>query len=356
MTTTPAALKSSRPKIAVDGNDSDSLAAGLFSMRVEETADGLFHCRASFGNWGSKDNAVTFLYFDRRTLEFGKQLAVKVGDDKVFDGRITALEAEFPEGESPRIAVLAEDRFQDLRMTRRTRTFADVSDADVFRQVASDHGLTPDVTIDGPTYRVLAQVNQSDLAFLRDRARTVDAELWMNGSTLCAKKRPDRGGATVTLGYGRELREFTVAADLAGQRSEVRVGGWDVSAKEAISETASESLVSEELAGGTSGTSILGSALGARPESVVSAVLSTREARSRAETLYRRIARRFVSGWGVAETAPGLRVGAKVRLEHLGDLFSGDYYVTEVVHRFDDVLGLRSEFAAERPGLGASSS
>ena len=36
----------------------------------------------------------------------------------------------------------------------------------------------------GPTYKTLAQVNQSDLAFMRERARSIDAELWMDGSKI----------------------------------------------------------------------------------------------------------------------------------------------------------------------------
>lgn len=344
-----------RPTIAVDGRDHRSLSEGLLGLRISESADGLFGCEATFGNWGSKDGQVTFLYFDRRLLDFGKGLTVGVGDAPIFQGRITGVEAQFPEGRTPRIAVLAEDRHQDLRMVRRTRTFTGVSDADVFRQVATDHGLTPDVRLPGPTYQILAQLNQSDLAFLRDRARTVDAELWMAGSTLLARPRSDRSGASLRLGHGNELREFTVLADLAGQRSSVTVSGWDVAGKQAIRETAGEASTRGELNGGQGGSSVLRSALGDRGESVVHAVpLDGREAQARAETLYKRIARRFLTGRGVAETSARLRVGAKVRLEHLGDLFSGEYYVTEVTHRFDGELGLRTEFVAERAGLGGA--
>ena len=117
------------------------------------------------------NSTTDFLYFDRSMLDFGKDFEIKLESDSIFKGKIMGLEAAFPEGQSPEISVLAEDRFQDLRMTRRTRTFTDVSDADVINQIATDHGLTPEVDVSGPTYKVLAQVNQSDLAFIRDRAR-----------------------------------------------------------------------------------------------------------------------------------------------------------------------------------------
>src|SRR5438067_712556 len=82
-----------------------------------------------------------------------------------FDGHVSAIEALFGEAKSPEIAVLLEDRFQDLRMTRRTRTFTDSSDADVIRGIVGDHGLEADVDVSGPRHKVVAQVNQSDLAF-----------------------------------------------------------------------------------------------------------------------------------------------------------------------------------------------
>ena len=102
---------------------------------------------------------------------------------------------------------------------------------DVISQIANDHGLSPSVDVNGPTYKVLAQVNQSDLAFIRERARSIDAEVWMEGNTLNAKSHTGRNGADLEMTYGNELREFTVLADLAMQRTSVTVNGWDVSSK-----------------------------------------------------------------------------------------------------------------------------
>ena len=238
-------------------------------------------------------------------------------------------------------------------MTRRTRTFADASDADVFRQVAGDHGLAADVDVTGPSHRVVAQLNQSDLAFLRERARAIDAELWVEGRTLKARSHAGRDGSPLRLGYGNQLRELSVLADLAHQRTSVAVSGWDVAAKGPLREEAAEAAVGGELRGGESGSAVLAAALGDRKEAVVHAVpFTSEEAQARAEALFRRRARRFLTGRGIAETTSKLRVGAHVRLEGLGPLFSGDFYVSDVKHVFDGALGLRTEFAVERPGLG----
>jgi len=349
----PPALQPSRPTISVDGTESSTLSGGLLGLRIRTNVHGLSNCEAEFGNWGPKGDASDFLFFDRQLLDFGKELKIMLGTTALFAGKITALEARYPEGNSPSLVVLAEDRFQDLRMTRRTRSFADVSDSDVFSQIAGDHGLTPDVGVTGPTYKVLAQVNQSDLAFMRDRARTLDAELWVTDSTLSVQPRSNRSSTPVKLTYGKELREFRVIADLAHQATSIDVTGWDVAGKQALDETADDSVVSGELNGGDSGPSILQSAFGERKDALSSAVpITSDEARTHAESLLKHRARRFLVGHGTAETKPELLVGATVTLAGVGPLFEGDFYLagTEVV--FDGAKGLRTELELERPGLG----
>lgn len=356
---TTSMLYSARPVVELDGREDPSLDLGLLSLAVEETTDGLFRCEANFGNWGSVGAGVDYLYFDRQTFDFGKSLAIRIGDGEaeaqIFDGRITALEGRFPKQRPPEIQVLAEDRFQDLRMTRRTRAFEDVQDRDVFETIAGEHGLSSDLDIDGPDYRILAQVNQSDLAFLRERARAIDAEVWVEGTTLRAQARSRRSSGDLTLTYGQRLREFSACADLAGQRTRLVASGWDVAGKEGIAEEAGESAIQNELDGGDSGSSLLERAFGPRAEQMAHCVpLSSQEAQAQSESYYRRMARRFVSGRGVAEGDGRLRVGGRVELQEVGGLFGGSYYVTAVRHTFDDIHGFRTHFRVERPGLGAA--
>lgn len=330
------------------------LGQGLLGLLIAEDVSGLYRCEATFSNWGPSGSSVGFLYFDRKLLEFGKTFKVQYADTTLFDGRIMGLEGHFPEGRPPEITVLAEDRFQDLRMTRRTRTFDNVSDADIVNRIASDHGLTPSVSLSGPTHKVVAQVNQSDLAFLRERARGVDGEVWVDGSTLNAKPRTSRtGGAPLELTYGQELRSLSVLADLAQQRTSFTVSGWDVAAKAALSHEATASTVTSELNGDTGGASILQSAIGERKDAIVHTVpLTSAEAQANAESLFKLSARRFVVARGVTRPDNRLAVGISVRLKSVGPLFSGTYYVAEVTHLFDGATGLRTQIGLERPGLG----
>jgi len=351
-------LYSARPSLILDGREDPNLDDAVLAMSVEETTAGLYCAELVVGNWGATGGGnVGYLYFDRQLFDFGKSLSIQVGEAdtaaSIFEGRISGLEGRYPQDRSPELLILAEDRLQDLRMTRRTRTFEDVSDRDVIEQVARQHNLRTDLDVDGPTYRVLAQVNQSDLAFLRERVRSIDAELWIEGDTLHAQSRARRESSEVTMTYGQALHEFSVTADLAGQRTELGISGWDVQAKEGLEEQVGADAIQSELDGGLSGSELLQSAFGSRVERIVHAVpWSAEEAQAVATASFRNMARRFVRGRALCEGDGRIRVGTHVRLQELGTLFDGVYYVTRAKHTFDLAMGFRTHLVVERPSLG----
>ena len=351
-------LYAAQPAFQVDGREQPALTTFLQTLLVEETTLGLSRCELTLLNWSSTGTEPDYLHSDRSVLDFGKRLEISIGAGDaagaIFKGRITGLEGRFPAGRPPELTVLAEDRLQDLRMTRRTRTWEDVTDEELFRAVAAEHSLTPqiDVQAAGP-YKVVAQVNQSDLAFLRDRAHLIDAELWADGDQLHVKARGRRRTADVTLTYGQRLLEFSALADIAGQRTKIVLSGWDVAAKEAIVAEATATAIQSEAGGRLTGARALESAIGERAERLVQTVpLTDAEARSAAESAFRQMARRFVTGAGTAEGDARIRVGTHVELNGLDPLFSGKYYVTEVRHTFDQISGFRTHFRAERPWAG----
>jgi hypothetical protein len=356
-TDTRPALYSAIPKLSVSGQAQPRLAEGLKDMTVEETTAGLLHCEVTLVNWGPTGNGVDYLYFDRQLLDFGKPIKIEAGAGdaagSIFEGRIMGIEGRYFSVRPPELLFLAEDRLQDLRMTRRTRSFESVSDQDVFQKIASEYGLQTSLDVTGPQYKTLSQVNQSDLAFLRERARAIDAELWIDGSTLHVQARARRKTGDVTLNFGERLYEFSVLADLALQMSGMTVSGWDVSGKQTLTYRADDSALSSELNGDLSGTNLLQQAVGKRDQQIVHHLPATSaETQALAESEYRRAARRFLTGMGVSEGDSRIHVGTKLQLQNLGTIFNGAYYVTRARHTFDLVNGYRTWFEVERPGLG----
>jgi len=221
--------------------------------------------------------------------------------------------------------------------------------------VVRRHGLRPDVAADGPGYDVVQQVNQSDLAFLRERARRLQAELWAGDGVVHLATRDRRPGTRLTLTRGSDLIDVAVRADLAHQCSEVHVSGYDARRRAAIDAVAPASTVDAEISGGRTGPQTLRTAFGDLPGRRVRdvpVVESEARALARAEMLRR--SRGFVQVRGTTTGSPQLVVGSRVTLARCGRPFDGDgYYVTRFRHSFDLASGLRTRFAAERPTVNA---
>jgi phage protein D len=343
------------PEVKLAGAVPDGFPDLLVAMTVEESVAGLARCELRLDNWGIAAGGPGYVFADRSTIDFGKTVEVAAGppDERstIFSGRITGIEAEYAAHAGPTVVVLAEDPLQELRMTRRTRTFEDLSDADVVEQIASDHGLTADADLDGPTHAALCQLNKSDLAFLRDRALPLAADVWLDGTTLHIGKRADD---PIVLRLGRELLAFRVLADLALQATEQRVAGWNPSTKEEVLETADQSSLGSDLGSDLGGGGLLSDSFGSRPATTTLAgAVTAAEATALARGLYWERARRFVTGSGLADGLAGLRAGRSVSLEGLGAMFDGTYRLSRVAHRYDQVEGYRTAIEVERAGVGA---
>jgi len=356
---TEPALATVSPVFTVDGDVAHDLGRDCLRLEIDEGVEGLRTMLAHFvavgaGAPGPPDK---MLHLDGSEIDFGKPVQVSVGPDEaqrtVFDGLISAIEVVFGDSEPPRVVVLAEDALMRLRMTRRMRSYTNVTDADIADAIARDHGLRSETAADGPRYDVVQQLNQSDLAFLRERARLVQAELWCTGQTLHFTSRPNRAGTSLTLVRGSDLLSARLCADLAHQRTEVAITGYDASAKDLIDERAGADVIDAEITGGRTGPQILERALGTSTSYRVREVsLTPDEARAWARAEMLRRSRRFVMVSGVTRGSPDMVVGSRLSLASVGSTFDGDgYYATRVLHTFDHTAALRTPCAAARATL-----
>ncbi len=344
------------PVFKVDGTVQGALARDLSRLEIEEATDGMKALRLRLVSAGPKGSAATeqLLYLDGQVVDFGKPFEVSIGPSDgeriVFSGLISGIEASFSEGYEPHVTLFAEDKLMKLRMTRRMKTYEYQSDADIAEAIAGEHGLSADVAADGPTYKVVQQWNQSDLAFLRERARLIQAEVWLEEDRLCFKSRGQRRGTTLTLVQGNELIDVQLRADLAHQRTAVKVSGYDAQGRDVIDEEADADTIQAEISGGRTGPAIVQNAFGERVSyRVREAPLVGGEASAWAKAEMLRRCRAFVTVIGITNGTPDMVVGSRLTLDRVGAPFNGDgYYVTRVCHTYDLTNGHRTYFDAER--------
>jgi len=353
---TESLLVSTAPVFEVDGTAHGALARDLLRLEIEETAAGLKTLQARFIAVGQRPgrDAEDLLYLDGSVFDFGKKLQVSIGATPeariVFQGFVSGLEATHEEAVPPEVCVFAEDRLMDLRMTRRSRTYTDMTDADIARAIAAEHGLSADADADGPAYRTVQQWNMSDLAFLRQRAALIQADIAVVEDTLHFQTRDRRTSSEITLVQGNHIISATARADLAHQRTKVKVSGYDATSREGITEEAGSEAVEAEVSGGLTGAAILERAFGERVSyRVRETPIEGGEASAWARAEMLRRARAFVTVSGVTRGTPDMAVGSRLNLERMGRPFDGSgYYVTRVCHTYDAVNGYRTHFNAER--------
>lgn len=350
------ALYTARPTLRLNGAENERMTTLLLGMEMLEQEDGLSTLELRFSNVAStSDGSSDFAFEDEGDFKLGDTIAVYCGEEteptQIFQGTISALEADFSEEGSPILVALAEDRLQKARIKRRTRTHTDLRLSDLANTLASDLGLTPKVTGFSDVIGTQVQLNESDLAFLRRLLARYDGDVQIVGDELHVSPRADVRRGSLELALHSQLRKVSVCADLAHQVNEVTVTGWNASSGQPI--TGRSSGVHTGPGRGRQGTDLLPRALGRRSHQIGHlAVHTNEEANALAAAAFDERRRRFVTVRATSEGNPLIRVGTHVNLTGLGPRFSNVYYVVHSCHRFDLERGYESDFTAESAFLG----
>lgn len=354
-----SALYSARPTLRLGGVDNVRASNLLMAMRMEECEGGMSSLELRFSNLApTTDGGAELAFASDSDLKLGALIGVYSGDTvapvEIFSGKISAIELEYKIGSGPELSVLAEDALGGARQARRSKLYSDQTPADVVRAVAGELGLTPVITaLDAPSM-TWAQINESDLSFLRRLLMRFDADLQIVGEELHVSPRADVARGAIDLVMFSQLAKVRVIADLNEQVSKVSAGGWNARDGAAVNGSAS-SVTHAGPGAGRDGKSWLVEALAERAEHVGHiAVASNDEAQAVAEAAFDVRARRFVRAEGTAEGNASLRVGSRVNLSAISPQFDNSYYVTRACHLFDLQQGYRTEFSAECAYLGGA--
>jgi uncharacterized protein involved in type VI secretion and phage assembly len=299
-------------------------------------------------------------WMDDATFEPGKALEVEFGDAddnlvNVFKGEITAIEPEFTPDASATLTIRGYDKRHRLNRGSNVQAFVNQKDSDVVSTITSSSGLSATATATSTVHEHFFQSNATNLSFLNALANTNGYEVSVEGTSL--KFRPpkgDRGELTLQWQNNRGLRSFRPRLSVAEQVDEVTVRGWDPKKKEAIIGSAKSSTTHPSINVGGSGGAVAKSKIAAASQVVVDRpVVSQKEAEAVAQGILDSINARFVQADGVAYGNPNLLAGMKVKLEKLGNRFSGTYVVTAARHIYQRGEVYETEFsvAGTRPEL-----
>jgi phage protein D/phage baseplate assembly protein gpV len=269
----------------------------------------------------------------------------------LIKGEITALEPVFEEGMIAELVVRGYDKTHRLYRETKSRAFVNKKDSDLASEIARAVGLQAQVETTSTVYDHIYQHNQSDLAFLMQRAWRIGYECFVDDGKLYFRK-PPTGNGGVTLTWGEDLLTFNPRMTLAEQVDEVIVKGWDVDRQTPIIGQASSGALYPQVGESKNGASWSNGFGRGKLVVVDQPVVSQAEANALATARLNELSGTFIEAEGVAFRRPEVKAGQMVKLAALGKRLSGTYLVTNATHSFTpDGLKVRFTVRGARTGL-----
>jgi uncharacterized protein involved in type VI secretion and phage assembly len=257
------------------------------------------------------------------------------GTGMLIEGEITAIETHFSDRAQAPVIVRGYDTSHRLHRGQHNRSFQSMTDTDIVKKIAGEVGIVlGEVDPSGEPYEYVFQPNQTNMEFLRERARRIGFELFNQDGKLHFRK--PKAKEELSLKWLKELHSFRVRVTSAEQVQAVEVRSWDYHEKRAIVATAqAEQILTQTENGKGSATSSKFNGKPPTPKRLVSdsAIASPKEADAMAQAVCNEIAGQFVSADAKAEGNPKLRPGRVIKLEGMGS-HSGKYYITETRHLY----------------------
>ncbi|MEZ4643475.1 MAG: VgrG-related protein [Chloroflexota bacterium] len=269
----------------------------------------------------------------------------------LMKGEITALEPNFEAGMVAQLLVRGYDKSHRLYRETKSQAFLNKKDSDLAEEIARAAGLRAEVEATSTVYDHIYQHNQSDLAFLMQRAWRIGYECFVADGKLYFR-RPPQNGTAVTLTWGRELTSFRPRMTLAEQVDEVIVKGWDADQQKAVVGQAQNGRLYPSIQESKNGANWAGNFGAGKLIIVDEPVVSQAEANALAAARLDELSGAFIEAEGVAYRRPDIKAGSMVTLAGLGKRFSGTYLVTNATHTYN-ADGLKTVFTVRgsRTGL-----
>jgi phage protein D len=263
-------------------------------------------------------------------------------------GEITGLEPEYVVDRLPSVIVRGYDRRHRLQRGRKTRTFLAQKDSDIAAQVAKEATLKADVEDSKVIHDYVMQANQTDLEFLQERAGRIQYEVVVIDKTLQFRPVKNNQSEVMTLVIGEHLLDFYPRLSMVQQICEVSVRGWNPKEKKQILSAADVGFESAEMGGSKSGPQ-LNQAFGPMKDLLAMRPAMTQaEADQIAKAALSQKALSLIEGEGTCLGRTDLRSGKVIKITDVGRRFSGQYYVTNAIHRYTAQGGYRTQFQVRR--------
>lgn len=293
-----------------------------------------------------RDEAHTAL--DTAGFKVGAKIKIQAsmpGGDATKDlisGEVTSIEAEY-DLLGARAVVRGYDFMHRLSAGRKTKTWTNVTYADVVQEIVSAAHLDAQLESSGGTLDHVIQGNVSDLDFLYQVSQRVGFDITIEDKTLHFRKPtkastapPAPGTADVDkptqLRWGKRLLEFRARMSAVSQVTDVKVRGWSVEDRKAVIGEAKAETESTKL---KMSPADLAGAIGGETLTIVDRPVDEQGAAGDlAKAIADQVASSAYEATAVAIGAPELKAGVAVPISNVDPALEGNWVISTARHEF----------------------
>lgn len=288
-----------------------------------------------------------FELVDGTLLDVGKKVELKLSGPggtptrPLFVGKIATLAPEF-EGGGCVFVVRGYDASHALNLTRRSRTFQDMTASDIATKIIGEAGLKSDVASTREVAAFEQQSNETDWRFLWRLAERSGFTLSCVDGTVTFRPAGRAEEQAARLEWGVSLRAFHPRATAVQQVDEVEVTAWDPLTAKRVTGRARQPKLDSEIGLVRDQTAKAGA--GGRLVVSDRVVVTQGEADVLAQSTLDHLANAWLEAEGVAKGDPQLKAGALVEVVGVGKRFGGKYLITSASHVVRGGTGYETRF------------
>lgn len=296
-----------------------------------------------------------FKWLGNDLFKYGKKVTIKMGYPGNLthqcEGHIQTIEPKFFTGVMPTFTVGGTHKAWGL-LTEKTdsKTYLSKKNSDIVKEIAGEVGLSATVDDTGTQYEEKKKnADTSNLCFIQNMlGQSDDFEFFIDNGKLYFRKAKTDQSAVVTLKWGEHLINFNPTLDIKGLATKVIVRGWDQKNKQKIEGTASAGDEKATESGKKLGSTLAKDIFGEKEKVITRRNVETEEEANKiALAELEKANASFLTGSAETIGLPSVTPGVNVKLEGLGDWFSGTYYVGKTVHTINSE-GYRTTMSLRR--------
>lgn len=287
-------------------------------------------------------------------FDVGQNIKIELGFDSKFttmmEGEIVQIKLNYESAMPTTLTIIGFDKMFRLSRTKHSRSFLNTKDSELARKIAQELGLSTKIDSTSQQFDYIFQNNQSNLDFLKERARRIDYEVEVEENTLIFKKaRHEKRDESVELKWDKNLISFNPTINATKIVSEVEVTGWNPKDKKLIRGIARAGDEKKSISGKSGARNAKGKFknMNSKIFKVDIPLTTQEEAKNIANARLNQLNMEYITAFGSSVGEPLVKAGKLIKIVGVGDMVNGDYYVVSSEHHFS-VKGYTTYFDVKR--------